>query len=81
MHGRFYDDFERNGELYTNMSYVTIKNLSFAYPDEAEKLIQSGQDEYIHAKDHLDSTWDNMIEESRILAQKRATVYQLIENP
>ena len=39
MHGRFYDDFERNGELYTNMSYVTIKNLSFAYPDEAEKLI------------------------------------------
>lgn len=39
MHGRFYDDFERNGESYTNMSYVTIKNLSFAYPDEAEKLI------------------------------------------
>lgn len=39
MHGRFYDDFERNGELYTNMSYVTIKNLSFAYPDEAGKLI------------------------------------------
>lgn len=39
MHGRFYDDFERNGELYTNMSYVTIKNLSLAYPDEAEKLI------------------------------------------
>ena len=39
MHGRFYDDFERNGELYTNLSYVTIKNLSFAYPDEAEKLI------------------------------------------
>lgn len=51
---------------------------SYDIRDEAEKLIQSGQDEYIHAKDRLDSTWDNMIEESRILAQKWATVYQLI---
>ena len=51
---------------------------SYDIRDEAEKLIQSSQNEYIHAKDRLDSTWDSMIEESRILAQKRAAVYQLM---
>ena len=56
-------------------SYKEIRT-SYDVRDEAEKIIKSGQNEYIRAKERLDSAWEGMISESKTRSQRRTDVYK-----